>query len=469
MNNSLVNASLANLTVHFGGREANAFSSLANLCSVEPSVSNKFVKMSYLSFLCDHMTDEMWRGLEISKNMSGSSTGADVENFWRTKSSEIISDLKADLSIQNIDNVYKKYMALFSDMRNDFTPFVQRMDVGMSGEVAILDSMKFDFLGDGKGLSQKKEKTATIDEKIGVENVATISEIIEPEKKSKKKNDVEPAKVDTPQVKEKVEPENADNTAKEKDPFDELFDDAKLNDAEDKVVFLHPLTYVVENFVASDKDGNILNDVKITSDEKSKIVDKVKVGDAEYSIGDKSVVQYREDKITAKKELNSLTVAHKTNRDVELASVITSIISTAEYMKKSKQEPFVLNLNLKTEDFAQKVSSALFDLMNSEFFEGKDGKKTSFDFSGVSEFKFNGVSVSKESFATAKNLDDFDKVIFGASFADKDENKKSNETKDKQFDAGTAKLNSDYLDELPELPPEITPEMMKVLLGGNSK
>ena len=213
-----------------------------------------------------------------------------------------------------------------------------------------------------------------------------------------------------------------------------------------------------------------MNDVKITSDEKSKIIDKVKVGDTEYSIGDKSVVQYREDKITAKKELNSLTVAHKTNRDVELASVITSIISTAEYMKKSKQEPFVLNLNLKTEDFAQKVSSALFDLMNSEFFEGKDGKKTSFDFSGVSEFKFNGVSVSKESFTNAKNLDDFDKVIFGASFADKsDENKKSNEAKNKQFDAGTAKLNSDYLDELPELPPEITPEMMKVLLGGNSK
>ena len=469
MNNSLVNASLANLTVHFGGSEANAFSSLVNLCSVEPSVSNKLVKMSYLSFLCDHMTDEMWRGLEISKNMSGSSTGADVENFWRTKSAEIISDLKADLSIQNIDNVYKKYMALFADMRNDFAPFVQRMDVGMSGEVAILDSMKFDFLGDEKGLSQKKEKTATIDEKIGVENVATISEIIEPEKKSKKKNDVEPAKVDTPQVKEKVEPENADNTAKEKDPFDELFDDAKLNDAEDKVAFLHPLTYVVENFVASDTDGNILNDVKITSDEKSKIIDKVKVGDTEYSIGDKSVVQYREDKITAKKELNSLTVAHKTNRDVELASVITSIISTAEYMKKSKQEPFVLNLNLKTEDFAQKVSSALFDLMNNEFFEGKDGKKTSFDFSGVSEFKFNGVSVSKESFATAKNLDDFDKVIFGASFADKDENKKSNEAKDKQFNAGTAKLNSDYLDELPELPPEITPEMMKAFFGGNSK
>ena len=469
MNNSLVNASLANLTVHFGGREANAFSSLANLCSVEPSVSNKLVKMSYLSFLCDHMTDEMWRGLEISKNMSGSSTGADIENFWRTKSSEIISNLKADLSIQNIDNVYKKYMALFSDMRNDFTPFVQRMDVGMSGEVAILDSMKFDFLGDEKGSFQKEEKTATIDEKIDMENVATISEIIEPEKKSKKKNDVEPAKVDTPQVKEKVEPENADNTAKEKDPFDEL-DDAKLDDGEDKVAFLHPLTYVVENFVASDTDGNILNDVKITSDEKSKIIDKVKVGDAEYSIGDKSVVQYREDKITAKKELNSLTVAHKTNRDVELASVITSIISTAEYMKKSKQEPFVLNLNLKTEDFAQKVSSALFDLMNSEFFEGKDGKKTSFDFSGVSEFKFNGVSVSKESFTNAKNLDDFDKVIFGASFADKSgENKKSNDAKNKQFDAGTAKLNSDYLDELPELPPEITPEMMKVLLGGNSK
>ena len=67
-------------------------------------------------------------------------------------------------------------------------------------------------------------------------------------------------------------------------------------------------------------------------------------------------------------------------------------------------------------------------------------------------------------------MDDFDKVIFGASFTDKSgENKKNNEAKDKQFEAGTAKLNSDYLDELPELPPEITPEMMKAFFGGNSK
>lgn len=181
----------------------------------------------------------------------------------------------------------------------------------------------------------------------------------------------------------------------------------------------HPLTYLLNRMTRNKSSYNRMyadGKIEITDDKNG---EEVKFENTVKKIGDKSVIEYKNDdkkidnKITANTQTNTITLSHKKDTDINKYLVAHSITATIDYMKAKDEVPFILNIDGKTDTYINAAIETLFTFSDTYIAHNsnKRAKNEALNLrDNIASIKLGDITISNEIFSI-KTQKEFEEKI----------------------------------------------------------